>query len=186
MQIQQTMINLVETNPNIVDSITVLCLTALLYYGKKILFEKVIKKIVDKTPTKFDDELYPLVNRLLSLVIWFSGLIFILIKLGINVNTLITTIGASSLLIAYGCKDTLSNIIAGLVLMADRPFRIGDIITLPSKEKVVVLTIGLRRSKFLESPDGDEPSKVIIVPNSDLAKSKIKNYTYAEELIDEK
>jgi len=105
-----------------------------------------------------------------------------LIKLGVNINALVTTIGASSLVIAYGCKDTLSNIIAGLVLMADRPFRVGDIITLPSGEKVMVLNIGLRRSKFLESPDGDEPSKVVILPNSNLAKSKIKNYTYAQEL----
>jgi len=182
MQIPQTMLNIVETNPNITESITVLCLTALIYYGKKLLFEKVIKKIVDKTKTKFDNEIYPLVNRLLSLVIWFSGLIFILIKLGVNITGLVTTIGASSLIIAYGCKDTLSNIISGLVLMADRPFRVGDIIELPSKERVVVLNIGLRRSKFLESPDGDEPSKVVIVPNSDLAKSKMKNYTYAQEL----
>jgi len=69
MQIQQTMLNIVETNPNLTESITVLCLTALIYYGKKILFEKVIKKIVNKTSTKFDDEIYPLINRLLSLVI---------------------------------------------------------------------------------------------------------------------
>jgi len=180
MQIQQTILNIVETNPNITESIIVLCLTALIYFAKKILFEKVIKKIVDKTSTHFDNEMYPLINRLLSLVIWFSGLIFILIKLGINVNTLVTTIGASSLVIAYGCKDTLSNIISGLVIMADRPFRVGDIIQLPSKEDVEVLSIGLRRSKFLD--DIKEDKSVIIVPNSDLAKSKIKNYTYAEEL----
>jgi len=100
MQIQQTMLNIVETNPNLTESITVLCLTVLVYYGKKLLFKKIIKKIVDRTSTHFDNEMYPLVNRLLSLVIWFSGLIFILIKLGININTLITTIGASSLIIA--------------------------------------------------------------------------------------
>ncbi len=177
MQIQQTMLNIVETNPNLTESIIVLCLTVLIYYGKKLLFEKIIKKIVDKTTTKFDNEIYPLINRLLSLVIWFSGLIFILIKLGVNINALITTIGASSLIIAYGCKDTLSNIISGVVLMADRPFRVGDQIELPSGEIVIVLSIGLRRSRFFQMKVVEKSVKkiVIIIPNSDLAKSKIKN-----------
>jgi len=185
MQIQQTILNLTNNNPDFVHSIIILCLTTLIYIIKKAFFRSVIKKIVDKTPTKLDNELYPLVNRLISIIIWLAGGFYILTELGINIRALIATIGASSILIAWACKDTLSNIIAGIVIMADRPFRIDDNIILPSGENVYVLSIGLRRSRFFHNPDESEfTASVIIVPNVNLVKNKIKNYTYASELIE--
>ena len=46
-----------------------------------------------------------------------------------------------------------------------------------SKKLVEVLSIGIRRSKFLS----ENKKEVIIMPNIDLSKSKIINYTYAQE-----
>ena len=46
-----------------------------------------------------------------------------------------------------------------------------------SKKLVEVLSIGIRRSKFLS----ENKKEVIIMPNIDLSKSKIVNYTYAKE-----
>ena len=85
--------------------------------------------------------------------------------------------GISSLAIALAAQDTIANIIAGFMIMVDRPFRLGDKIKLPSAEVVKVLDIGVRRSKFL-SQDNDA---IIIVPNLELSKSKIVNYTYGQE-----
>ena len=48
---------------------------------------------------------------------------------------------------------------------------------LPSGEKVTVLKVGARRSQFLA-----EDKTVIIVPNTDLSKSKIVNFTYGERI----
>ena len=183
MQIQQTIINLTESNPDITQSLMILGLTALIYFVKKFVFEKLIKKVVEKTPAQFDNDLYPFVNRMLSIVIWVVGFCYILTNLGVNVNGLLTILGANAIIIAYACKDTMSNIAAGLVIMGDRPFREGDEINLPSGEYVTVLKIGLRRSRFLYDPEeNDIIRNIIIVPNSDLAKSKIKNYTYGREL----
>ena len=61
--------------------------------------------------------------------------------------------------------------------MIDRPFREGDEIILPTGEKVTVLDVGVRRSRFL-----NENQAVVILPNLDLSKSKIINLTYGEEL----
>ncbi|MDP8262708.1 MAG: mechanosensitive ion channel [Candidatus Ancaeobacter aquaticus] len=61
--------------------------------------------------------------------------------------------------------------------MIDRPFRVGDRIRLLSGENVVVKDIGIRRSKFVF----DDDKAIIIMPNQDLSKSKIVNYTFAEE-----
>ena len=62
--------------------------------------------------------------------------------------------------------------------MVDTPFCIGDRIKLPSGEDARVLDIGVRRSTFLS----EDKTRVIIVPNVDLSKSKIVNYTYAEKM----
>lgn len=174
-------------NPNLTEALTIFAVAGLIYFAKRYIAEKVVKKFVEKTPTQIDDDLFPLFSRLTSILIWVVASFVALPKLGVNINALLATVGASSILIAYACKDTLSNIIAGLVIMADRPFRINDDIQLSSKEYVRVLDIGLRRSHFLYFPDGKdihESANVIVIPNSDLAKSKIMNYTYAREYLE--
>ena len=78
--------------------------------------------------------------------------------------------------IALAAQDTIANIISGFMIMVDRPFRIGDRVKIPSGEVVDVLEIGVRRSKFLS-----QEKAIVIVPNLELSKSKIINYTYGEE-----
>lgn len=68
--------------------------------------------------------------------------------------------------------------IAGIVIMMDRPFRVGDRITLPSGEIGDVSEIGIRSTKIL-----DFDNNLIVYPNAELIKSKIVNYSYPEEFI---
>jgi len=133
-------------------------------------------KVAEVTATTLDDELIPLMRKCANIAIWVIVIITILPFYGVNINALIATIGVSSLAIALAAKDTISNIIAGFLIMIDRPFRKGDRIKIPSGEVVTVLSIGTRRSSFIS----DEKS-VIVVPNLNLSNSKIINYTYGEE-----
>jgi small-conductance mechanosensitive channel len=132
--------------------------------------------IATKTVTRLDDELIPLVRRVLKVLVWVIAFLIILPFYGINISALITTLGISSLAVALAAQDTIANIIAGFMIMVDKPFRLKDKIKLPSGEVVEVLDIGVRRSKFLS-----EDKAIIVVPNLDLSKSKIINYTYGEE-----
>jgi small-conductance mechanosensitive channel len=132
--------------------------------------------VASKTVTRLDDELIPLLRRVFNVLIWVTAILIILPLYGINVNGLIATLGVSSLAIALAAQDTIANIIAGFMIMVDRPFRPGDRIKIPSGEVVSVLDVGVRRSKFLS-----DDKAVIIVPNLELSKSKIVNYTYGEE-----
>lgn len=134
------------------------------------------ENIAAKTLSKLDDQLIPLFGRVLKTAIWVIALLVILPFYGININALIAALGVGSLAIALAAQDTIANIIAGFLIMLDSPFRIGDKIKLPSGEMVEVLDIGIRRSKFLS-----EDKAIIIVPNVDLSKNKIINYTYGEE-----
>jgi len=132
--------------------------------------------IASKTVTKLDDKLIPIARRTFSIIIWSVAFIVILPFYGVNISALVAALGVGSLAIALAAQDTIANIISGFMIMIDSPFRIGDKIKLPSGEVVKVLNISVRRSEFLS-----EDKAIIIVPNLDLSKSKIVNYTYGEE-----
>ncbi|MBL7068925.1 MAG: mechanosensitive ion channel [Candidatus Omnitrophica bacterium] len=132
--------------------------------------------IAAKTETRWDDEFIPLFKRVVNIIIWAVAVLLILSNCGVNINALIAALGVGSLAIALAAQDTIANIISGFLIMIDRPFRVGDKIKLPTGEKVEVIDIGVRRSKFLA-----EDTSIIIVPNLALSKSKIVNFTYGEE-----
>jgi len=132
--------------------------------------------ISKKTVTELDDEFLPLGKKVLDFLLWIMVMLVILARFGIDTKGIIAALGVGSIAIALAAQDTISNIIAGFLLVVDRPFRISDRIQLPSGEKVKVIAIGLRRSKFL-----NDDGSIVIVPNLDLSRSKIVNYTYGEK-----
>ena len=134
------------------------------------------QNVASRTKTTLDEQFVPLFAKLTHVILWVTALIILLSRFGININALIATLGVGSLAIALAAQDTIANLIAGFLIMVDRPFKIGDRIKLPTGEMVEVLEIGTRRSKFLS-----EDKAIIIVPNLDLSKKKIVNYTYSEE-----
>jgi small-conductance mechanosensitive channel len=131
--------------------------------------------VAAKTETRLDDELLPFVRRCFAVLIGILALLLILPLYGVNISALIATLGVSSLAVALAAQDTIANIIAGFMIMVDRPFRVGDRIKIPSGEEVTVLEIGVRRSKFLFD------KAIIIVPNTELSRHKIVNFTYGHE-----
>lgn len=170
----------VDANKLILKAVLAVSILVMTLWAQRIsavLFAWYSSHIAPKTKSSLDDEFMPLLRKLSNICIWIIGLLVILTNLGVNIGALIATLGVGSLAIALAAQDTIANIIAGFLIMLDRPFRINDEIKLPSGEKVKVLDIGIRRSRFLGLEDGS----VIIVPNLDLSKSKIINFTYGKE-----
>lgn len=114
------------------------------------------------------EQFLPLVRQLARLLIYFIAFTFILEYFGKNITGLIATAGVASLAVALAAQDTLSNMIAGLMLMIDRPFRPGDRIELDKGFIGNVLQIGTRTTRILTAENN-----VIVVPNKDLANSRI-------------
>lgn len=131
-----------------------------------------------RTSTRFDDEFAPLIGRVVKALVFFIAAIVILDYFGINVNSLVVSLGVGSLAVALAAKDTLANIIAGIVIMVDRPFRIGDRILISSGEKGDVYDIGLRSTKILTFDN-----TLIIVPNAQIINEKLINLTYPDPKI---
>jgi len=154
-------------------------ITMIIYWCKNHFFNKLIYKIIKKTNTSLDDDLYPLVSQLINVLLFGSAIITGLLKLGIDVTSMVTACGVGGLAMALAVKDSIANILAGFILMVDRPFVIGDCIEYQN-ESMTVLDIGLRRTKFKCNENKDYA--ILIVRNLDLIKTKIYNYSMAKRI----
>lgn len=102
--------------------------------------------------------------------------IIVLENLGIHLTAVWTTLGVGSVAIALALQETLSNLFAGLYIMADRPINAGDYVKLDSGHEGYVLQIGWRATSIRSLANN-----VVFVPNSSLAKATITNYSLPEE-----
>jgi small-conductance mechanosensitive channel len=133
--------------------------------------------IAEKTETKADNILFDLLNKFASAIIYATAIILALDMLGINVMPFIAGAGVAGIAIGFAAKDTLSNLIAGILLIIDRPFEIGDRIEVWSAPAGSatwgdVIDIGLRATKIKTTDN-----IVIIIPNNEIMMRDIVNYT---------
>jgi small-conductance mechanosensitive channel len=148
-----------------------------------IVLEVLEKNLADKTKTKVDDIIFDLLNKLSGAVIYATAAILALDILGINVMPFIAGAGVAGIAIGFAAKDTLSNLIAGVLLIIDRPFEIGDRIEVWSAPAGSatwgdVIDIGLRATKIKTTDN-----IVIIIPNNEIMKRDIVNYTIISTMI---
>jgi small conductance mechanosensitive channel len=142
-----------------------------------ILLDYVEKNVIEKTKTKVDDIIFDLLRKFSGAIIYATAVILALDTLGINVMPFIAGAGVAGLAIGFAAKDTLSNLIAGVLLIIDRPFEVGDRIEVwnapvGSATWGDVIDIGLRATKIKTTDN-----IVIIIPNNEIMKRDIVNYT---------
>ncbi|RMH00976.1 MAG: mechanosensitive ion channel family protein [Planctomycetota bacterium] len=78
--------------------------------------------------------------------------------------------GVVGLAVGFAAQDTLGNLFAGVFIIADAPFSVGDYIVLDSGERGQVVHIGLRSTRILTRDDIE-----ITIPNAVIGKAKITN-----------
>ena len=96
------------------------------------------------------------------------GIIVMLQALGMNMNAVIAMGGIGGAGIAFASKDVVANFFGGLLIMFNRPFKVGDFIKSGSKVEGRVTRIGLYAT-YLDTEDGN----VLYVPNSIFNNSEI-------------
>ena len=161
----------------IFHSLMIILLATPVKDGLLIVLEYIEKNIVDKTKTKVDDVIFDLLNKFSGAIIYATAVILALDVLGMNVMPFIAGAGVAGIAIGFAAKDTLSNLIAGVLLIIDRPFEIGDRIEVwsaPSGSATWgdVIDIGLRATKIKTTDH-----IIIIIPNNEIMKRDIVNYT---------
>jgi small-conductance mechanosensitive channel len=142
-----------------------------------IILNYLEQRWADKTETKIDDIIFDLLNRFSGAVIYAVAAVAALDIMGINVMPFIAGAGVLGIAIGFAAKDTLSNLIAGVLLIIDRPFEIGDRIEVwsapaGSSSWGDVIDIGLRATKIKTTDN-----IIIVIPNNEIMKRDIVNYT---------
>jgi small-conductance mechanosensitive channel len=112
---------------------------------------------------------------LFRLAIILIGFFMAISALGMSLDKLTVVIGALSVGIGLGMQNIINNFVSGIILVFDKPFRVGDQIELADK-KGRVKEIGIRAS-VLKTADGAD----VIIPNGDLLSGRVVNWTLSQE-----
>ena len=133
-----------------------------------LILAKVIKRIITNNADrlKLDRNLILLLARTSSITLIIIGFITALGTLGINVSALVAGLGLTGFALGFALKDTISNLISGVLILLYKPFKIGNRIKISGYEGIVV-SIDLRYTAL--DADGNK----ILIPNSKLFTNPI-------------
>jgi small-conductance mechanosensitive channel len=138
-------------------------------------------QLAARTRTTSDDYLVLLFARGVEFGIYGVGLLMILSTLNISITPLLTGAGVLGIIIGLASQDLLSNTLAGLFIVADRPFDIGQRVLLPTELGGIygqwgdVVEIGLRSTR-VRSTDG----VLLTIPNSRFVNDVVVNFSHEE------
>ena len=159
----------------------------LLAYPAKEFLKMVVgylqTQIAHRTENKVDDIIFDLLNKFAGAIIYATAIIIALDHMGVNIMPFVAGAGVAGVAIGFAAKDTLSNLIAGVLLIVDRPFEVGDRIEVwraPSGSATWgdVMDIGLRATKIKTTDN-----IVIVIPNNEIMTRDIINYTLNNDKI---
>ena len=110
-------------------------------------------------------------GRVAGYGVFLVGIVVGLQLAGVNLNNLLLVGGAVGIGIGFGLQNVASNFIAGIILLVERPIKVGDRIEVESVNGDVVRIVA--RSTWVRTND----NVVIIVPNSQLTENRVINWT---------
>lgn len=148
----------------------VLSCTLLVYSLCKGMVDWYAQSFAERTRSELDNQAVVLFERFAKIAFLLIALTIVFKRFEISIAGILAAGSIASLAVAFAARDTLANMISGIILMIDRPFKRGDRIVLPSGDWGDVVEIGLRTTKVLSYTQ-----HVIVIPNAEIAKSQIVN-----------
>lgn len=129
------------------------------------IFNRAIQRLnVEKT-------LHAFLRSGLQVILWFVAVVIVLGNLGVDFTSLIALFSVVGLAVSLAIQGTLSNLAGGMMLLTSKPFKAGDYIQAAGTEGIVT-EVGLVYTR-LKTYD----NKLILIPNGEISKEKIINYT---------
>lgn len=127
------------------------------------ILSKIIKNVIIKSSTRLnlDPNITSLLAQTSSVTLLVFGFVTALGTLGINVSAIVAGLGLTGFAIGFALKDSISNLVSGILILLYKPFAIGNRIKVSGYEGDVVL-IDLRYTELIS--EGNR----ILIPNSKL------------------
>lgn len=112
-----------------------------------------------------------LLKNILSVVLLVLGLASVMAQFGFDIVSLVAGLGIAGLAVGFAAQSTLANFIAGITILLEQSFQVGDWVNINGNEGRVVV-IALRTTHVLT-----RDNITVIIPNSNVASSEVTNIT---------
>lgn len=113
-----------------------------------------------------------LLRQVVILIVWVLGVLQVLAQVGLNVSTVLASLGIAGLAVGLALQETIANLFAGFYLVIDRSVRVGDYVKLDENNEGFVDAVGWRNTRIRLWANN-----TVLVPNSKLIQSTITNMT---------
>ncbi|MGH7557394.1 MAG: mechanosensitive ion channel family protein [Gemmatimonadota bacterium] len=149
--------------------LVVALLVVLVFVGIYWLMVRGVKPVFERS--RLEEDATHLLLVVLRYVVLGFGVLLALGQLGFNITGLLAGLGVAGLALGFAAQDTLANFIAGMTILWDRPFRVGDRVEVDG-EFGQVKRITLRSTRIHTNQN-----IVVIIPNQNVVNNKIINHT---------
>ena len=144
---------------------------AVIVFLSAIVVAVVAKQVTHRIVARHNEILGRLAGRTVAALVVTIGMVYALSTLGIRVGVLLGALGVGGFALAFAMQDTLSNMIAGIILQVRRPFSYSDKVSLDGYEGTVT-DINLR-SVEMRLLSGE----VVLIPSAAVLQNPIENWT---------
>jgi small-conductance mechanosensitive channel len=164
-------------DPDVVRMVARILATIAVFVWMRAL-ARVSDAVLDAMARRADDFMWinarslPLFEISAKVVIIGGAIYAIMVVWQKDLTGWLASAGILGIAIGFAAKDTLANLFAGIFILADAPYKLGDFIVLESGERGKVTDIGIRSTRILTRDDIE-----ITIPNGVMANSKIINET---------
>ncbi len=124
----------------------------------------------DRTESRMDDILVPLVSRAVKIFVLAMGIIYAADALDLPVAPLLASLTVAGVGFSFAAKDTVENFFGSVAVILDRPFDIGDWVVVEDTEGIVE-EVGFRSTRIRTFYNSQ-----VTMPNSNLVKARVDNY----------
>lgn len=115
------------------------------------------------------------VNMIVKAILWALGLTLILANLGVNVTSIIASLGIGGLAVALALQNVLRDIFSSFSIYIDKPFMVGDFIVI-GDDKGTVEKIGMKTTR-IRTTQGEE----LVISNTELTEARVRNFKKMEK-----
>ena len=164
-----------QLNPYLYNYITIGfllsgCVALVFGFLKAIdILQEYLAKIVARTDNQMDDQLLPVVVRVLNILVIGTGLVYALTVFDIDLTAILAGLSVGALAFALAAQDTVKNFLGSVTVFVDKPFKIGDYVKVNGVEATVE-SVGIRSTR-LRTPD----RSLVTIPNGELSNMTIDN-----------
>ncbi|MBQ47170.1 MAG: hypothetical protein CMP10_06825 [Zetaproteobacteria bacterium] len=139
-------------------------------YSISAIFSEYLQRKAQKSEFKIDNQLAPMLGKTVRILTLIFGTLMALQNLDYNVMSVVAGLGLGGLAFALAAKDTAANIFGSIMILSDRPFKVGDWVKFAGVEGVIE-EVGFRSTKVRTFYNS-----IICIPNSVVANENIDNY----------